>query len=169
MTIVIDVGAARYGGDYSIERLINEYKPRILYAFDPNMEALLAAVETAHPEKDIATQIYYLGSAAWTYDGEIGFHTDGLKSRLTEDPGAEKVPCFDLAHFIRELDERETNILKLDTEGSEYDLLSHLLLRAADTFLTRVVVEWHDGPPNAKARRRAIEDEFSCPIQEWPY
>ena len=42
MTVVIDVGAARYGGDFSMERLIDQFNPTHLYAIDPNPALELA-------------------------------------------------------------------------------------------------------------------------------
>ena len=47
MSVVIDVGAARYGGDYSMERLIEQFNSTHLYAIDPNPELAFPVCE--HP------------------------------------------------------------------------------------------------------------------------
>ncbi len=160
--IVIDVGCTRFGGDYSIERLIEEFHPDVLYGFDPHSS--LAEIEI---DGDIGDTIVSLKrKAAWTYDGEVGYREDGLNSWLTDDPGAKKVPCFDLARFILELPEDEI-VLKMDAETAEFDLLSHLIITGADERLKLVWCEWHMGVENAEARRHVIEREIACEIIEW--
>ena len=89
--IVIDIGCARYGGDFSIERLLEEFEPDVLYGFDPNAAT---AVTYAAPH------VHIHASAAWVYDGTIGFLSDGLNSCLTYREDVPQVPCFDLAKFI---------------------------------------------------------------------
>src|SRR3990170_8813696 len=80
--IVIDVGCARYGGDYSIERLIEEFHPDLLYGFDPN------PVTTQKPPGECdayvieGTTVFIERLAAWTYRGQIGYLEDGLNSCL---------------------------------------------------------------------------------------
>jgi len=164
--IVIDVGCARYGGDYSIERLIEEFKPDVIYGFDPNQGpdeypwSSHPADGPTGPTK--ATSIIIEKKAAWIYDGEIGFRSDSLNSWVTELKGAPQVPCFDLARFIVELDTNDI-VLKIDAEGSEYDLLRHLIARRADALLKLAWVEWHE-PDRGRA---TIESEIACEIQEW--
>lgn len=162
--IVIDVGCARYGGDYSIERLLEEFDPEVLYGFDPN---------AATAETYAASHVHIHASAAWTEDGTIGFLSDGLNSCLTYRKGAPQVPCIDLARFIRECSERHPGqrlILKLDAEGSEYDLLLHLIVTGADELLSLAIVEWHPKTdPKGEDRRRVIEKEIHCAIREWPH
>lgn len=168
--IVIDVGCGKYGGDYSIERLLTEYTPDILYAFDPNESGLRAAVDAASEHtRRRGSQVYFDNVAAWMFDGEVGFREDGLNSWVSDDPTAPKVRCIDLARFIEDLPEDDI-VLKLDCEGAEYDLLADLILKGADRCLTLALVEWHTkGVKNAESRRRVIEKEFFCPIKEWPY
>ena len=179
--IVIDVGCAEYGGDFSIRRLVDEFAPEILYGFDPNPAIRHGAGE---PWWIGDTKILIEQKAAWTEDGEIGYLEDGLNSCLTYREDAPKVPCVDLATFITELwsvkymrdeggewerDEPKI-ILKMDAEGSEYDVLPHLMLRGADELLDLAIIEWHErGIERAKERRNVIEKEFACPIREWPW
>jgi len=173
--IVIDIGCARYGGDYSIERLIEEFNPAVLYGFDPNPapfrevaslgEGLYGEYET---EVD-ACRVVVQGRAAWTYDGQIGYRDEGLNSWLTDYPSAPKVPCFDLARFIAEIsiDDGEI-VLKCDAEGSEYELLEHLIATRTDALLKLAWIEWHPKLiENAVQRRAKIEAEIACELAEW--
>lgn len=162
--IVIDIGCARYGGDYSIERLQEEFKPEAIYGFDPN-DALDPYMDNAGYELD-GTKVFLEKAAAWTFEGEIGYLSDGLNSSLTNREDVPKVHCFDLAVFIENLLEawpgREI-VLKMDAEGSEYELLEHLMKTGTDKHLKLAWIEWH----GSDTRRRHIEEHFACPVVEW--
>lgn len=179
--IVIDVGCARYGGDYSIERLIEQFEPTHLYGFDPHSSIPTEFVRlmggridviTGEPIPPAGPSIHLERAAAWTYDGKIGYYEDGLNSWITTDPNAPKVRCVDLARVIEELYDRheERIVLKLDCEGCEYEVLKHLIIKGVDELLDVVVVEWHPKTvENAENRRRVLEEELNCEVQEWPY
>jgi len=164
MTVVIDVGAAQYGGDYSMERLIEQFEPEWLYGIDPNPDLTFPLAGT--------TKVELISAAAWVHDGTIGYQADGLNSWVTDRRGAPTAPCFDLARFIRELDEKHNDrlILKLDCEGAEYELLPHLIMDDVDELLDLTIVEWHDFVMTDPAKsREAIEKQIRCELQEWPY
>ena len=163
MTVVIDVGAARYSGDYSMERLIEQFTPTHLYAIDPNPALIFPEIT---PEA-----VTLIHAAAWIVEGEIGFKMDGLNSWVTLSMG-ESVPCIDLANFIDDLwlKHQERMVLKLDCEGSEYDLLPHLMYRHCDELLDLILVEWHPNKMgHADYRRTEIEQRLKCEVREWPY
>ncbi len=174
MKVVIDVGCATYGGAYSIDRLLEEFKPDVLYGFDPGNEI----VASAHEEwtrlipdaMDFRTpegyRVLLFQAAAWTYDGEVGFVTGGYGGEV--DDRGEKVGCFDLARIIHGIPDEDEVILKIDAEGSEYELLDHLIDKGVDKRLSLVWVEWHDfGVDSPAARRSAIERRIACPMDEW--
>lgn len=164
MTIVIDVGAARYGGDYSIERLIEQFSPSVLYAIDPNAELVKPA--------GFFPNIELIHKAAWTHDGTVRYRADGLNSWVTEDASAPEVPCLDLANFVDDVWMRhETKIvLKLDCEGSEYELLPYLIGKNADSLLDLCIVEWHPKTTSFHEQiRKLVEESIKCELQEWPY
>ena len=200
MIVVVDVGCARYGNDYSIERLIEEFSPDVLYGFDPSpfasgsvAEILEVAGKGTYGEYETEVdgcRVIVQGRAAWTHDGEIGYREDGLNSWVTDLKDAPRVPCFDLATFIYQIaykdmlrepppmlpltpldlkmprpqpSELPEIILKIDAEGSEYDLLRHLIGTGADRLLKLAWVEWHE-PDHGRAK---IEEEIVCEIVEW--
>ena len=167
--IVIDVGCARHGWHYSIERLLDEFHPDVFYGFDPGWEPEMF---WPSPDLDPKTRVEITKAAAWTYDGEVGFHENGLVSHVTELNGVPKVPCFDLARFLRVMafKHREGIVLKIDAEGAEYDLLRHLIARRADKLLKLAIVEWHDLPDGTHISRRVnIEREIACELREWEF
>lgn len=166
MTLVIDIGCARYGGDYSIERLLEEYRPSILIGFDPNPSDQGWQYPTLENGWTSEPEIRIERKAAWTYDGTIGYRADGLNSWVTELKGAPQVECVDIARVVaEEAADHLDVILKIDAEGSEYDLLRHLMVTGADQHVTLAVVEWHE-PDRGRV---LIEEHFAAPIKEWPY
>jgi FkbM family methyltransferase len=178
VTTVVDVGAARYGGDRSIEHLIEAFKPDVIWAFDPNP----ALPDAFDGEAEDGTTVHLRGEAAWTYDGEIGFFSDGLNSKIDLEGQYDwpTVPCFDLANFIRGLTDKQI-ILKLDAEGSEYALLDHLIETGTDQLLKLAWVEWHClrcgrgggghlgncGESGDDPRRKELEGRLACELREW--
>jgi hypothetical protein len=160
-TTVIDVGCARWGGDYSIERLIEMYYPDMLYGFDPAWPEDEPNVihSLLHP-----TTTFVERAAAWTYDGEVRFLVDGLNGQVGDAGHWPLVPCIDLARFIDQLPTGRI-VLKLDAEGAEIELLEHLIATTVDVRLTGVIVDWH--PWNDPERRRAIERALTCSVEEW--
>lgn len=166
MKTVIDVGCARYGGDYSVERLLEMFQPNVLHGFDPAKDVAKAMPRQAHAVAGGTTLIQLHRMAAWTYDGEVRFMEDGLNGQVGEAEHWPLVRCIDLARFIDELPEGPV-ILKLDAEGAEIELLEHLIATGVDARLEGVLVEWH--PSNDPDRRRAIEERLACPLEEWPW
>lgn len=165
MTVVIDVGAARYGGDYSMERLIDQFNPKYLYALDPN-----PALELPDLCEETIIELHH--AAAWVRNGMVGYKADGLNSWLTDDGQAPSVPCIDLAAFIQVLSEKHDDklVLKLDCEGSEYELLDWIISNDADELLDVCIVEWHPKSEPAHASLSAdIASRIRCELQEWPY
>ncbi len=133
--IVVDVGSASYGGDESILYLIDEFKPTVLFGFDPS-----SAVADRWWWQD-STMVVTEQSAAWTRSGTIGFVDGGLAGRVDDD-GVE-TRCFDLADFLLAIPSQHEVVLKMDAEKSEYVLLPYLVERGADERLSLAWTEWH--------------------------
>ena len=165
--IVVDVGChdhpAHDGQSQdSIGRLIDRFRPRVLYGFDP------------HPGLPVGStlqdgvRVVRERRAAWVHDGIVEFDytpdQGPLGSKIREG-AAGRVPCFDLAAFLIEQLPQGHIVLKLDAEGAEYPLLARIIDQDVDEFLTLVLVEWHQ-PRKWQARRR-LERALRCPVQPW--
>lgn len=132
--IVIDVGCAKWGGDESVSKLVEEFHPDVLYGFDPGLN------EEDYPGVMGDTELVLSGAAAWTFDGELGFRVANLGGQVDVD--GKVVPCVDLAAFILALPEGDV-VLKVDAEGAEYELVPHLVAHDADLRLSLAVIEFH--------------------------
>jgi FkbM family methyltransferase len=71
-----------------------------------------------------------------------------------DDANATEVQVIDLLAFIRGLD-RRVDLLKLDVEGSEVDLLEHMLDEGLDRDIGRIFVETHERHSPELAERTA--------------
>ena len=102
-------------------------------------------------------QITLIHKAAWLHVGNLTFHVShfDMASSLIETQarayrrnGVMKVETVDLAAELQAqlsplVGREKAVLLKLDVEGAEYDLLSHLLMRGALCLLDYIIVEWH--------------------------
>jgi hypothetical protein len=132
--IVIDIGCATYGGDESINALVNEFHPRFLWGYDPSMQPAEYVIDE--------TLVTITQAAVWTYDGEIGFRIAGLGGQV--DRQGRKVPCLDIAGIVQAAESLDDEVvLKLDCEGAEYELVPRLRGDHADLDLTLALIEWH--------------------------
>jgi len=160
--IVIDVGCARYGGDYSIERLIEQFQPDALYGFDPAWEPSMVDANAYKTNIVVSTEV------AWTRRGLVHFMQDGLNGQVGDHDFWPLLRCIDLARFIKRFPTMDEVILKMDCEGGEYELLEHLMEKGVDERLSLAWIEWHDWAiPDAAERRASIERRLRCQVDEW--
>lgn len=156
--IIVDVGCHRHEAEESVEKLVSRFAPELLLGFDPHPQLLEGLMWLGD------TLVVRRRAAAWTWDGVVRFRVDGTRSavvsRTMDREGNDYVACFDLSSLILSLP--MPIVLKLDAEGAEYPLFSHLHRTDADARLERVLVEWHPASPHA---RRV--PTLRCPVEEW--
>ncbi len=153
VTVVVDLGCADFGSQNSVTSLIDEYKPKRLYGFDPH--PLMSDSTTRYN----GTTIELRQQAAWLYDGDVAYHENITRSHIGE--GDEQVPCFDFSAWLASLGEHV--ILKMDVEGAEVALLERMLDDGTDQLVDELVVEWHEDSD----RTRSLATRLSCPIRQW--
>ena len=55
-----------------------------------------------------------------------------------------EVPCFDFSRFVSENFSKDDNIIvKMDIEGSEYDVLEKMVVDGTIEYINHMSVEWH--------------------------
>lgn len=166
---VVDVGSATHGGDVSIGPLIERFAPRVLYGFDPQ--------QPSGREMISGTEVILEPWVAWTAAGTVGFSGEGLGARVGEGVATQ---CFDLPAFLCTLD--PPVVLKLDCEGSEYELIPALIDTRVDVTLELLLVEWHcpecghgawshradcDSMPETEELASSLERQLACPVERW--
>lgn len=139
--VVVDIGCATWGGDQSLQPLLDEYAPDRLYGFDPALDSLPVLVHTTASVPEAHQETVLLSAeAAWLWDGHVRFEVADLGGAVN--PRGLEVRCFDLARFLAKF-ERDHLIVKLDCEGAEYQLLPALRATDADLSIDLLLVEWH--------------------------
>lgn len=176
MTVVVDIGCHSHPQHQgtpqdSIGRLLERFRPRLLYGFDPHPDT------RAGHRRVNGCAVTVLRQAAWVRDGDIEYEVNAarpLSSRIRE--GDRRVPCFSLASFLQGLDREpgERLVVKMDVQGAEYPLLLHLLEHDAARLVDLLLVEWHPDPVGDATRvvgadetRAAILAGWPGPVEEW--
>ncbi len=158
--VVVDLGCAHRGEWFSLEALADEYKPKLIYGFDPS-PLLDVKQRRAH-----GVPVRLERKAAWLHDGEVDFVDDFIRGGLpgptgygTTCPGADtslgrigtvvkkngiRVPCFDFSRWLAGLG--YPVILKMDVEGAEYPLLKRMIRDGTNRLVSELVMEWHEQP-----------------------
>lgn len=154
---VIDVGCADHG-EPSIPALIEEFQPPILIGLDPHPNVSTGAEQIG------GSYVITFNAAAWVRDGRVGFTDRGEGSWTLENSPEAEVPCLDLAKLVRVF---APVVLKIDAEGAEYPLLSHLWSQGALGCLTLAWIEWHEVPGHLNADREAMIASLPCEYREW--
>jgi FkbM family methyltransferase len=169
--IVVDLGCFPHRDEISLEPLARQYRPDLLYGFDP-WPGLVEG------EFDIAgTRVVLARRAAWIEDGEIEFarvprfrawnstvmRAKNSRGEWSGSGEIIRVPCFDFSSWLRKLPERP--IVKMDIEGAEFPVLERMLEDGTDALVTELLVEWHDDRMEDFAERKArLLSELRCPI-----
>jgi hypothetical protein len=169
--IVVDLGCAAHGQWDSPHWLEEQFKPDVIYGFDPTCP--LASSRCLGK-----TLVFVLGLAAWKYAGEIEFIPDGTASCLVvggkplldetmwraPEPST-KVLCFDFARWLHEMGERVT--VKMDIEGAEFPLLEHMIFTDAIRWVDLLLIEWHCAEPEDRLWRDSLLGRLRCPVSDW--
>lgn len=137
-----------------------------VYAFDPNpaFKERWEVIKTHKPK------VNFQNKAAWTYDGHVELVLDDLGSTIMKEKKQGEtimVECFDLARFLKRLPE-DYIVVKMDIEGAELPLLTHLIKQEADWKIDMLLVEWHDGKmPEYDSNKDWIMKNLKCEWHEW--
>lgn len=172
--MVFDLGCAALEGDESIPKLLKQFKPMILFGFDPQEEPR----EFVHN----GTRVVIDNRAAWIHSGTVRFAGQSFGARVVERGGRE-IECVDVTYLIaKQLDARP--VVKLDCEGSEYPILDKLIAAGYDARLGGVLVEWHctecghgiwshaascDNMDAAEQLARDYENNLNCEVERWEF
>ena len=144
-TLVVDVGAniglfAFYAALHGVAKV---------YAFEPNLQAYGCMVENINRNgfQDVVVPYHYAVTASSGEEVSIR-RTSSPQNRVVRgdvDPREyETVGTISLDDFVRQERLSRVDLLKVDCEGSEYDILAGT---SASTFaiIDRIVLEYHDG------------------------
>lgn len=136
-------------------------------SFEPNPKAakIFASEEFADVE--------FHNKAVWLYDGSVKLfdHVSPYDYGLSLHPEMDhvkktfkEVPCTDLSRMIlQRFTKADEIVLKLDIEGSEYELLDKMFKDGSFDYVSKLYIEWHAcfRPTITKEEHDRIEAEVS--------
>lgn len=175
--IYIDLGV--YDGD-TIEQFLNwralSYPEDIeweIYGFDPTtrFHKQWKRLQGYHDFIKLERK------AAWTEDTELEYSLqpthNAMGSTIMSDKRwysqgkIIKVQAFDLSEFLKQF-EGEHVLVKMDIEGAELPVLTHLIKQGTDKIITKLFVEWHDGKmPTYHSNKDWIWENLKCEWHNW--
>ena len=146
----------------SFKGQIPEYKMKekwIIYAIEGNSAFDKQLFEMKKSLSNTQHEIILLnGTVGWIYDGLITFYLDKA-NRLPDQLGSsvkenhyevklsnkqkETHPCVDVARLIKQYDLDDFIVVKMDIEGSEFDLLLHFIKENLYDYIDYIGVEFH--------------------------
>lgn len=85
---------------------------------------------------------FYISIDRW---GDLGCTLHPEKKEKLDLGNPRKIKAIDIVEFIDLLDEESYIVLKLDVEGSEYEILNRLILSERINKINELFVEFHDG------------------------
>lgn len=133
---IIDVGA---NVGYSVLWLAGRFPTARIQAFEPVPEHV-TFLRKAIAANDLNDRVSLYAVAVGTRDQEAYISTQGLRSQLSCENGPTRVRT-QVVDFFERAGAEVIDILKLDCEGSEYDLLMDP--RFANLKVRRLLLEWH--------------------------
>ncbi len=158
--VVVDIGA--FDGAWA-KAVSGRYPGSRVYSFEPDPSALLKARASLAECANVRLFPYGLGATTGTYPflqcGPGSTTYPGAHGRLeptpTELPLIE-VPIRDVKDVFDELALAEVDFLKINTEGSEFDLLERLIATRYIERCRSLLIQFHEWIPDAYKRRRRI-------------
>lgn len=127
--------------------------------YDPNYEYEIYSFEPNPLYKDYFKKFQrnvFSDKAIWIDDCERYFYLDYSRKKagstlikektsgVLDKNNPIKVKCIDLDRWIKEnFDKSDYIILKLDIEGAEYKVLSHMMKGGSMKYINKLFIEWH--------------------------
>jgi FkbM family methyltransferase len=104
-------------------------------------------------------KLYNFGLSKLTEDVKI-FHSNDASSIFKESDSYEIIKSKNISDFINENNITKIDLLKLNIEGSEYDLLERLIEDNKLDIIDNIQVQFHSFIDNCVERRNSIREHL---------
>lgn len=110
----------------------------------------------------------FIKKAAWLFDGKLRFGGAFYYTSAFEDPVSE-YECFDVAPWLEQFN--EIALLKINIEGGEYDLLTHIIDRGHISRIKHLQVQFHliEGQRSEEHYDLVVDSLKDTHESEWRY
>ena len=125
-----------------------------IIAFEP--DPLIVPILKRNLKRNRLDDVEVVEAAAWICQGQVPWQSDGIDGSRIVDAATDRqfrvsVPSVDLADYL----DTDVDLLKLDVEGSEYEIIFHVANRLDR--IKNIVVECHISQENVVQFARALE------------
>ncbi len=151
-SIFFDVGG--YTGEFT-EKIINKFNC-YSYIFEPSNE-FFKIIEKKFNNKP---NIFMINSALSDYSGISHLGGGGTGSSIVKKGGNEEVSVISFKDFIDENKITNIDYLKLNIEGSEYELLEHIIEIGFIKNINHIQVQFHNFVPDAGKKRKNLRTKL---------
>jgi FkbM family methyltransferase len=161
-SVFFDVGG--FEGKYA-EKIIEEFDP-YTYIFEPHPLYFEKLQKTFKGNKKVKLFDYALGAKT-----ETAYLTDDFaSSSISADNSGIKIKVKNFIETVNELKVQKIDLLKINIEGSEYDLLDGLLESNVVKQISTLKIQFHENVDNYDFRRNKIRENLSKTHKEvWSY
>ena len=141
-----------------------------IISFEPNV--------LMHDDFKDLTNIELRNEAIWIQDGNITFYNAGLwtissslhreNKYIINKNASVNVPCIDFSKWVNErftLDDYV--ILKLDIEGSEYEVLQKMIDDGSIKLISKLYIEWHPALRTLSEDTMAVQERLVAKLAEY--
>lgn len=164
-SIILDLGL--YNGEFT-NKIYAKYNCRV-YGFEPVTKFFCSAVSNVEDTNKIKLFNYGIGSRTRV---EFIYLNNDETSIYRETKDKEIVLIRSIDEIIKELDLVTVNLIKVNTEGSEFEILNAILDNNFQRMFKNIQVQFHTFMPDAEKRRAFIierleethEPTFSYPF-----
>lgn len=154
--IIFDLGG--YKGEWT-DKILSKYPKAFIYVFEPVKEFYnYLTFKYKYCEN---VKVFNFGLGSRTCKAFINLD-DNCSSVVSYKSGlrVEEISLVDINVFCLENRITYVNLMKVNIEGSEYDLLEHICNTSVSCF-NNIQVQFHDFVPDAIEKRNKIQEELS--------
>ncbi len=161
-SIFFDVGG--FEGDYTYN-ILQEYDC-IAYIFEPHPVFFESIKKRFIDNNKVKVFNYGLGGKT----EKVFLSDDSASSKVSNEKREFSIVIKDISQVIEELEVKKIDLLKLNIEGSEYELLERLIETNDIDKIKKMKVQFHENIFNAESRREEIRHKLKNTHKEiWSY
>ncbi len=153
-SLVFDVGG--FEGNWAND-IFNKYQCNV-YVFEP-VSSFIEMIKNRFQNNN-KIKVFDFGLSNTTQNAKISLETD-RSSVINSSENFEIIKLKNIAEFIEENDIKSIDLMKINIEGSEYELLNSLIDSNMAQRVKNIQVQFHEFVPDARNKMKAIQQKLS--------
>lgn len=156
-SVVFDIGG--YVGEFA-GSISMKYNCKV-YLFEPHPKYYNICVDKFRNNPNVIPLNFGLSDIAGTFQLADSENGSSFLKKGVDDLGVLECKVREFFGVMEELKIKHIDLMKINIEGAEYALLSHILEKDRLNISDQYQIQFHDFVPNAKEKRKSIELAFS--------